>query len=142
MDYSDDKMKTYSDNHLLTIAPTASRRTFIAISAAIVLGLPAFAKRMMPKRVEPLADGQVVYTAPSEAMGFVVALDAVTKKELWRAQIYQVVKNPDLEGDVQDVFITKLAKDGGTLIVTDERNRTFRLDLTTKNVTPVDPVAK
>lgn len=142
MDYSDDKMKTYSDNHQLTIAPAASRRTFIAISAVIVLGLPAFAKRMMPKRVEPLADGQVVYTAPVEAMGFVVALDAATKKELWRARIYQVSKNPDLEGDVQDVFITKLAKDGGTLIVTDERNRTYRLDLTTKNVTPVGPVAK
>jgi glucose dehydrogenase len=97
---------------------------------------------MMPKRVEPLADGQVVYTAPAEAMGFVVALDAATKKELWRARIYQVSKNPDLEGDVQDVFITKLAKDGGTLIVADERNRTYRLDLTTKNVTPVGPVAK
>jgi hypothetical protein len=75
-------------------------------------------------------------------MGFVVALDAATKKELWRAQIYQVVKDPDLEGDVQDVFITKLAKDGGALIVTDERNRTYRLDLTTKKVTPVGPVAK
>ena len=135
-------MRTDTDTHPFKIAPAATRRTFIAILAAVVVGLPAYAKRMMPKRVEPLADGQVVYTAPPEAMGFVVALDAATKKEIWRAQIYQVVKNPDLEGDVQDNFITKLAKDGGALIVTDERNRTYLLDLITKKVTPVGPVAK
>lgn len=96
----------------------------------------------MPKRVEPVADGQVVYTAPPDAMGFVVALDAATKKELWRAQVYQVVKNPELEGDVQDVFITELKKDGGALIVTDEHGRKYRLDLSTKKATPLGPVAR
>ena len=68
-------------------------------------------------------------------MGFVVATDARSRKELWRERIYTVRVNPELERDVQDVFITSLAVENGTLIITNERGDTYALDLATRKVT-------
>jgi len=67
-------------------------------------------------------------------MGFVVASDASSHRELWRQQIYTVRLKPTLERDVQDVFITSLTLRGGSLIITNERGERFALDLSTRRV--------
>ena len=48
--------------------------------------------------------------------------------------IYTVKIDPNLEEDVQWVFITELAIRDNTLFVTNEKNEHFTLDLKTKRV--------
>lgn len=51
------------------------------------------------------------------------------KQLIWRRQIYVVKYDLDLEGDVQDVFITTMERKGKTLIVKNERDSEYHLDL-------------
>ncbi len=115
-----------------------SRRVFLAVWLTIGLMFPAIAKRSAPLELKEITIGAVIYSAPHDAMGFVVATNGETKKELWRVRIYEVKKDPKLEGDVQDVFITSLVKDGESLIVTNEQGKKFRLDLATQKVTATE----
>ena len=68
-------------------------------------------------------------------MGFVIATDVQSGKELWRKRIYRVPIKPFREADVQWVFITSLGQQGHTLAITNEHNARFRLDLATRKVT-------
>lgn len=67
-------------------------------------------------------------------MGFVVAKDSRSRKELWRVRIYTVAINPLLERDVQDVFITSLAFEKGRLLITNESGEKYSLDPVTRQV--------
>lgn len=107
----------------------------LALCALLVCGIaPAFAKRAAPRPVAPVLCKGVQYSAPHDAMGFVVATGISSGKELWRARIYEVRVDPNLERDVQDVFITSLTLKDGTLIITNERAEKFALDLKTRKV--------
>ncbi len=113
-------------------------RLFLLPCLLLALGLmvaPALAKRAAPKEVAPLVVGAVEYSVPLWEMGFVVATDTATRKELWRVRVYEVPIDPKLEEDVQHVFITSLAVEGGALLVTNERGATYAVDLTTRKVT-------
>lgn len=96
---------------------------------------PAQAKRGAPKPVPPVSADAIEYSAPHEHMGFVVATDTASRKELWRERIYAVRIDPKLEEDVQHVFIASLAIEGGALIITNERGESYTLDLATRRVT-------
>lgn len=95
------------------------------------------AKRAAPNAVDPVVIGSVRYSASldPEFMGFVVATDVSTGKELWRQRIYKVAIDPSLERDVQWVFITSLRQEGGALLISNERGENFRLDLATRKIT-------
>lgn len=101
----------------------------------LLVATPAFAKRSAPKPVPPVTAGSIEYSAPRELMGFVVATDIARRKELWRERIYTVHINPALERDVQEVFITSLAVERGTLLIANERGESFAVDLATRRVT-------
>jgi outer membrane protein assembly factor BamB len=96
---------------------------------------PVAAKRSAPELAQPVVVGRIEYSAPSWPMGFIVATDTHTRREIWRKRIYRVSIDPALERDVQDVFITSLTLAHGTLFITDERNRRYALELTTRKVT-------
>lgn len=68
--------------------------------------------------------------------GYVVTIDASTEREIGLWKIYSVAYDRGLEGDKLDVFITRLEIDasGNHLIVDDERDRRFFVDLTTREV--------
>jgi hypothetical protein len=110
-------------------------RALVILTVLFVAAEPALAKRGAPKPVSPVVVGSVEYSAPAECMGFVIATDTRTGKELWRRRIYSVLVNPLLERDVQDVFITSLEIDHGLLIVANERGQRFAVDLATRKVT-------
>jgi hypothetical protein len=107
----------------------------LAVLVLCCLAAPALAKRMAPKDVKPVVVKAVEYSAPTDAMGFVVATDVATRKGLWREKIYTVTYIPDLETDIQDVFISELAVDGNVLVITNEKGARYALDLTTRKVT-------
>jgi len=52
-------------------------------------------------------------------------------------QIYEEKYNLNLERDVQDLFITSMTIEDGRLLVTNERDETFEVNLKTKHIRKV-----
>jgi hypothetical protein len=100
-------------------------------------------KRSPPKKVRPVVHKGIKYTAPhfvlsnGEAIagGYIEAFDAKTNKELWRIKVYETKYNPQLERDVQDVFISSLAIKKNMLVVVNERHERYEIDLSSHMVT-------
>ena len=111
----------------------------------LLLTSVAMAKRAAPKDVPPIVTEKATYSVPHVRMpqfsmrnpGFVEARHPKTKKLLWRIQVYNIKYDPALEQDVQDVFIKTMSLDkkSNSLLISDERSRTYVLDLTTKKAT-------
>jgi hypothetical protein len=95
--------------------------------------LPA-AKRTAPRAVPPVVLGNVRYSAPHTAMGTITAEDAGTHAVLWTQAIYHVRPKPELERDVQDVYIDSLRAENGLLLIRNEADAWFSLDPATRKV--------
>lgn len=109
----------------------------LVVAMLVLLAPAAFAKRAAPAKVEPVVSEGVEYRAPVENKGVVEAWDKATGKKLWEKQVYAVKIDPGMEKDVQDVFIRKLEINAGKLIVTNERDDVYSIDLKTREVTKV-----
>ncbi len=108
----------------------------VLASFAFIIAGTAYAKRAAPAEVASVQKDGVEYSAPHDKEGFVVATWKETKMKIWSRQIY-VVKyehKQGLEGDVQTCFITNLEIKGGKLIIKNERDSEFELDLSTLDV--------
>lgn len=105
----------------------------LLVLSFILPGL-VFGKRVPPKPVTPVVYAGVRYSAPNDngTTAYVLAADAETGKELWRATIFRSTIKPYIEEDVQWVFITELKLDDNSLLVRDEKSRCYRLDLATR----------
>jgi len=90
------------------------------------------AKRVAPAKVLPVTVGGLRFEAIhwgkardlGQNGGYIAAIDPATDKELWTLKVYDVVYDPKLEGDVQDVFIT----------IRDEKGRGYIVDPATRAV--------
>ena len=104
-------------------------------------------KRAAPEPVEPLQIGQVRYEVVpwgrsrglAQDGGVIRAVDVGTGRELWLLQVYMLERDPRMETDKQEVFITQLSADpdGRGLFVDTERGARHRVDLATRRVTDV-----
>jgi hypothetical protein len=96
----------------------------------------AQAERNPPKPVSPLVHEGVKYVAPLDnpREGRIEARDEKTGKKLWDVVVFTVEIKPNMEEDVQWVFVTTLAVRDNKLLVTDEKNRQYTVDLKTKKV--------
>lgn len=115
---------------------TTSARISYVIMAALVLPFAAFAKRMPPPVVNPVVHEGVRYTIPNDkgTVGYVVAWDATTGKQMWKQTIFRKCIFPLVEHDVQWVFTKEMRLAGGKLLITNERNKVYSLDLKTRKV--------
>ena len=109
-------------------------KKFFLISSVLLATLLAEAKRGVPAEVLPVTVGNIEYSAPHrnhthKQMGFIEARDLKSGKLIWSRQIYVVKYDPDLVGDVQDVFIKSITVESNNLIITNERNSKYQLDL-------------
>ena len=109
-------------------------KKFYLISSLLLATLLAEARRGAPAEVLPVTVGNIEYSAPHRngthrKMGLLEARDLKSGKLIWSRQIYAVKYDPDLEGDVQDVFIKSITVEGNNLIITNERNSKYQLDL-------------
>lgn len=108
------------------------------LGVALVLSLPALARRTAPLEVAPVVIEGVRYEVPhfnnpcAQNGGCVVARDVATGAQLWWAKVYTTAYDPFLERDVQDVFITSLSEQLGNLQGTDEKGRPFSVDVGSK----------
>jgi hypothetical protein len=102
---------------------------------AVSISFSALAKRIAPKDVAPVVRHEVEYRFPMtpDRQGYVEAYDK-SNRLIWSRQIYVVVKDPELESDVQDVFITSAKIEGNTLRIVNERQFEYSLDLETLEV--------
>jgi hypothetical protein len=100
------------------------------------------AKREGPPKIAPVTIGNLRFEAIhwgkarglGQNGGWIAAIDPATGKEAWTLRVYEVTYEPDLEGDVQDVFIASMSKSlfGQKLNVTDERGRGYVVDPATR----------
>lgn len=120
------------------------------VIVAVVLGMvtKVEAKRSAPPKVTAVRIGNVEYRVTHEINGryfpgVVEAYDVSRKGTLWYKQIYVIRRDPELEGDVQDVFITELKQLTPTdshqrLEVRNEAGGRFILDLQSLDVKPLE----
>jgi hypothetical protein len=102
------------------------------------------AKRLGPKDVAPVTIGSLRFEAVhwgrdrgfSQNGGYVAALDSVSGEELWTLKIYDIAYDPDLESDVQDIFIRSMSRSwfGNKLKIADERGRKYLVDPVARTV--------
>src|SRR5262249_53137616 len=100
----------------------------------------AFAKRMPPVKVDPVVYEGVRYVAPNDdgRRGYIEAWNVGTNKKAWELTLFTNRIDPNLEEDVQWVFIKALSIQDGRLIVTSERGKTYQVDVNTKEITQSD----
>jgi len=94
------------------------------------------AKRGPPKEVEPLIYNGVKYTAPLDKMGYVEAFNNTTGEKLREIKVYDIKFDPNMEADVQDIFITNLSIVNGKLIVINEAGVTYEIDIEGHDASP------
>ncbi|HWB60180.1 MAG TPA: hypothetical protein VG733_11855 [Chthoniobacteraceae bacterium] len=110
---------------------------FVAAAITVLAtGGIAHAKRGEPAKVEPVVYEGVRYSAPNDdnLRGYLVAVDVATGKKLYEIDVYKTMVMDGLEADVQWVFIKNLEIKGDKLIVTDEKDRQYSVDLKTRTV--------
>ena len=100
----------------------------------------ASAKRIGPVKVDPVVYDGTRYVAPNNdgRRGYIEAWNVGTNKKLWELTIFANPIDPNLEEDVQWVFIRALNIHDGRLMVTTERGKTYQVDLKTKEITQSD----
>jgi len=100
---------------------------------SLALAMPCAAKRAAPQKVTPVMYEGIRYEAPIDQMGFVVAFDNATGMKLWEKRIYKVWYKFWLEKDVQAIYITDMRLENQMLIIRNEKDEYYSLDLRTKN---------
>ena len=114
------------------------RLLYIGIVLSILGLSESEAKRAAPSKVMPVKVGNVEYSAPhgklQNQMGCIEARKVGSGELLWIRQVYVVKYDPDLEGDVQDVYIKKIKVKGNSLIITNERKSEYQLNLKTLHI--------
>ena len=118
-----------------------TRLIFALIAVVLPVSL-APGKRTAPAEVTPVIHESVRYVAPNDdgRRGYVAARDVHTDGKIWELTVFTNRIDPNLEEDVQWVFIQSMSIRDGTLIVTSERGDTYGIDLKTKAITQLPPV--
>src|SRR5262245_46206880 len=118
----------------------AMTRLIIVILLTHFVSQLASAKRIAPANVEPVIHQGVRYVAPNDdgRRGYIEAWNVGTNKKLWELTIFTNPIDPNLEKDVQWVFIKAVDVQHGRLIVTSEPGKTYYVDINTKAITQPD----
>jgi hypothetical protein len=122
---------------------TSVRHLMVAVFFALFLAMlpcPTPAKRTAPPNAGPLIHDGIRYAAPNDdgRRGYIQAWDVQTNKKLWELTVFTNRIDPNLEEDVQWVFIINLDVRNGELVVASERGDTYQIDLRTKAITQSD----
>ena len=100
------------------------------------------ASRLPPAKVAPVTINGIRYeqqagkeSVDGQVGGLLAAFNA-KGEQLWTLKVYDNRRDPDLEGDVQDVFFSSMSLGpDGRLHIVNEHGDTFLVDVTTRVVT-------
>lgn len=91
--------------------------------------------RIPPPDVPPIEHGGLMITAENavspDATSFTASIQAVqldTNAVEWKTNLYTIARTPELEGDVQDVFLAKMELIDGYIMAESEKGDAFYLD--------------
>src|SRR5258705_9956561 len=119
--------------------------TRLPVILLLTLLLPQLtsAKRLPPVKVDPVIYEGIRYVAPNDdgRRGYIEAWNVGTNKKLWELTIFSNGIDPNLEEDVQWVFIKALNIQDGRLMVTSERGKTYQVDVNTKAIRQPDSLS-
>jgi hypothetical protein len=93
-------------------------------------------KKIGPVEVQPVVYGQLTLTAPTNKMGYIIAYDSAGR-EAWNVRIYKVHHDVFLENDVQGVYINNIQLRGNNLLIRNDVDEDYLLDLKTLIVTKI-----
>ena len=118
--------------------------TRLALILLLTLLVPqsASAKRIAPVNVAPVIYEGIRYVAPNDdgRRGYIEAWNVGANKKLWELTIFTNGIDPNLEQDVQWLFIKALNIRDGRLIITSESGKIYQVDVNTKAITQPDSV--
>jgi len=137
--------KTYLPCFFLNTEKKRNMKHLIIVTLALgFLCSTAMAKRVPPSKVNSVTHDKMTYTAPNTdgAIASIHAYDTKTGRKLWQRTIFKVDIDPNLESDVQHVYITLLKVRKGKLFITSEDGKSYTLDLKTRDVKPVEKTKK
>lgn len=123
-----------------TFTMKTSRRNILQLFFPSVLALYcmpiAWAKRAPVPKVEPVVHEGTKYVAPNDKglVGYVQAWDVESGKLLWEKTVFKIRKSPFKTECRQQVYINRLEMRRDSLLISDERDRHFALDLATLKV--------
>jgi len=103
-------------------------RLAVVFSSMLLLPQLTSAKRIAPAKVDPVIYEGIRYVAPNDdgRRGYVEAWNVVTNKKLWELTIFRNRIDPNLEEDVQWVFIKGLDMHDGGLLITSESGKLIK----------------
>lgn len=112
-------------------------KTKIMLLCSLVVAGSAIARRADTPTVPPVTHNGVIYSAPHAGSrgGVIEAHDTATKVEIWSKRIYGVEYASDLEEDCQWIYVKTLSLTNDQLVIVNEANHAFTLDLKTRDVT-------
>ena len=111
----------------------------ITLLACVLTSTTLWADREPPDPVDPVEHDGVRYTAILEIeYGGVAAWSVETAQKLWEVEVFRVVFDEKVEGCAQEVYITSLRIEDDALMVTNEREEVFEVDLEKRTVRPVN----
>lgn len=115
---------------------TIPKVAMVLLTASLMLPLAALAKRIPAPVIEPIVHEGIRYTVPNDkgTVGYVVASDVATGKQVWKKTIFRKCLCPCLEHDVQWVYMKEMRLDGQRLLLVAERDKVYSLDLKTRKV--------
>ena len=109
--------------------------------------MPKSGSRIPAPTVKPITVNGIRYEQVKNGLlagldqmgGYLAAYDETNDKQLWNLKIYDNQRDPDREGDVQDIFFKSMQLEGEeTLLIENERGFKFVVNLRTKAVEAVN----
>ncbi len=78
--------------------------------------------------------------ATGQRTGYLAAYKGSSDERLWRLRVYELKVDPNLEGDVQDVYFAKMeaSSDGHELLIENETGGRYAVDVRTQGVRKID----
>ena len=104
--------------------------------------------RIAPKPVPPISHQGILYRIEEDedarfgqSGGVIQAIDVENNQEIWMVRVYQIIWDPEMEKDVQEVYIREMLLDDTEqfLLITDERQRRYRVALADGAVQAQEP---
>lgn len=95
------------------------------------------ASRTAPPRLPPIDIDGIRYEQILNG-GYLGATDLATGTRLWTLGVYEVIIDPRIESDVQEVYFVRMERVPGkaALLIENERGERFSVDLAGRSVRP------
>jgi hypothetical protein len=105
----------------------------ILIFGLMFLLNPLLSKRLEPKKVNSVLHNGKEYSINHSKIGTILVRDKDSKKEKI-VTVYTIDYDPNLEKDVQDVFIKSIKIYNNYLLIQNESDSIYKMDLETNEI--------